>query len=115
MTKRFFLSAALAAATIVSLALSSASAIQAQEASDPAAALSAAIVAACRSNETQFSNYLTADSAAAFRVLPAEQRAAFLKRFSLSDMPGKPLRDVYKRQRHDFVSRGSLASTLTIT
>lgn len=91
MTKRFFLSAALAAATIVSLALSSAPAIQAQEGSDPAAALSAAIVAACRGNETQFSNYLTADSAAAFRVLPAEQRTAFLKRFSLSDMPGKPL------------------------
>ena len=91
MTKRFFLSAALAAATIVSLALSSAPAIEAQEASDPAAALSAALVSACRGNETQFSNYLTADSAAAFRTLPAEQRAAFLKRFSLSDLPGKPL------------------------
>jgi type II secretory pathway pseudopilin PulG len=91
MTKQLFLSAALAAATIVSLGLSTAPAIQAQEGSDPAAALSAAIVAACRGNETQFSNYLTADNATAFRALPAEQRAAFLKRFSLSDMPGKPL------------------------
>jgi type II secretory pathway pseudopilin PulG len=91
MTKQLFLSAALAAASIVSLGLSSAPAIQAQEGLDPAAALSAAIVAACRGNETQFSNYLTADNATAFRALPAEQRAAFLKRFSLSDMPGKPL------------------------
>jgi hypothetical protein len=49
------------------------------------------MVAACRDNEAQFSNYLTPDNAAAFRALPAEQRSAFLKRFSLSDMPGKPL------------------------
>src|ERR1700684_2916334 len=91
MTKRFFLSAALAAVTIMPLALAGSPAIKAQEASDPAAALSAAIGGACRGNEMQFSNYLTADSAAAFRALPAEQRTAFLKRFSLSDMPGKPL------------------------
>src|SRR6202046_2272726 len=91
MTIRHFLSVALAALTIVSLALAGSPAIKAQEASDPAAALSAAIVAACRGNETQFSNYLTADSATAFRALPAEQRTGFLKRVSLSDMPGKPL------------------------
>jgi hypothetical protein len=91
MTKQFLLSAALAVAAIVSLGLSGAPACQAQEGSDPAAALSAAIVAACRGNETQFSNYLTADNAAAFRALPVEQRTAFLKRFSLSDTPGKPL------------------------
>ncbi|MGD0956655.1 MAG: hypothetical protein ABR953_07465 [Candidatus Acidiferrales bacterium] len=59
--------------------------------SDPASALSAALSAACRANETQFANYLTADNAAAFRALPQEQRAAFLKRFSLADGPGKPL------------------------
>jgi hypothetical protein len=58
---------------------------------DPASALSAALSAACRANETQFANYLTADNAAAFRALPQEQRAAFLKRFSLADGPGKPL------------------------
>jgi hypothetical protein len=58
---------------------------------DPAAALSAALGAACRSNESQFANYLTADNAAAFRALPQEQRTAFLKRFSLADAPGKPL------------------------
>jgi hypothetical protein len=91
MTKQFFLRATLAAAAIVSSALSGAPALQAQAGSDPTAALSAAIVAACRNNETQFSNYLTADNAAAFRALPVEQRTAFLKRFSLSDMPGKPL------------------------
>ncbi len=91
MTNRFFFSAALAVVTMVFLGFSSAPAMQAQEASDPAAALSAAIVAACRGNEAQFSNYLTADSATAFRALPAQQRTEFLKRFSLSDRPGKPL------------------------
>lgn len=58
---------------------------------DPAAALSAALTAACRASQTQFANYLTADNAAAFRELSADQRAAFLERFSLSDEPGKLL------------------------
>jgi len=66
------------------------SAQQAQQ-SDPAAALAAAITAACRANETQFANYLTADNAAAFRALSADRRAAFLRRFSLADDPGNPL------------------------
>jgi hypothetical protein len=88
MTNRFFLSSA---ATILFFGFFGTPAIQVQEASDPAAALSAAIVAACRGNEAQFSNYLTADSATAFRALPAQQRTEFLKRFSLSDRPGKPL------------------------
>ena len=60
-------------------------------ASDAASALSAALSAACRANETQFVNYLTADNAAAFRALPATQRTAFVKRFALTDDPGKPL------------------------
>lgn len=59
--------------------------------SDPAAALSAALAAACRANETQFANYLTADNATAFRALPADQRATFLKHLSVTDEPGKPL------------------------
>jgi hypothetical protein len=58
---------------------------------DPAAALSAAFMAACRANETQFATYLTTDNAAAFRALPADRRTAFLKRFALSDQTGKPL------------------------
>ncbi len=58
---------------------------------DPATALSAALMAACRVNETQFANYLTADNAAAFKNLPSDQRTAFMERFSLSDQPGKPL------------------------
>jgi hypothetical protein len=90
MTKRFH-SAARAAIVALSLLVPNAPNLSPQEASDPVAALSAAIVAACRDNEAQFLNYFTADNAAAFRALPAEQRAAFLKRFSLSDMPGKPL------------------------
>jgi len=102
MTKQFFLSAALAAATIVLSALTGAPAAQAQASSDPTTALSAAIVAACRNNETQFSNYLTSDNATAFRALPPEQRTAFLKRFSLSDMPGKPLSST-DQQNHSLI------------
>jgi type II secretory pathway pseudopilin PulG len=66
---------------------------QAQDnpASDAASALSAALSAACRANETQFANYLTADNAAAFRALPSTQRVAFVRRFALTDDPGKPL------------------------
>ncbi len=90
MTNRFC-AAALTAILILSRMIPNAPTWGAQEASDPVAALSAAIVAACRDNETQFLNYFTSDNAAAFRALPAEQRAAFLKRFSLSDVPGKPL------------------------
>ncbi|MGA8145063.1 MAG: hypothetical protein WB987_14345 [Candidatus Acidiferrales bacterium] len=64
---------------------------QETSASDASTTLSAALSAACRANETQFANYLTADNAAAFRALPANQRSAFVKRFALTDDPGKPL------------------------
>lgn len=75
------------------LALLSADRVWAQDGRepDPASALSAALGAACRANEEQFANYLTADNAAAFRALPPEQRAALLKRFSLADGAGKTL------------------------
>ena len=59
--------------------------------SEPAAALSAALAAACRAQADTFVKYLTADNAAAFRAMPEEQRAAFMKRLSLSDEAGKPL------------------------
>jgi len=59
--------------------------------SEPVAALTAALSAACRANETQFENYLTVDNAAAFRALPQDQRSAMLKRLSLGDEAGKPL------------------------
>ena len=54
MTKSFLRSALLATAVIVSLLLPSAPTLNAQDASDPSTALSAAIVAACRDNEAQF-------------------------------------------------------------
>jgi hypothetical protein len=67
--------------------------VHAQEAhdSEPAAALSAALAAACRANAETFAKYLTADNATAFRAMPEDQRAAFMKRLSLSDEAGKPL------------------------
>jgi hypothetical protein len=58
---------------------------------EPPAALSAALAAACRANADTFAKYLTADNAAAFRALPEDQRAAFMKRLSLIDEAGKPL------------------------
>jgi len=84
--------ACLAAAFIVCTLVSCASA-RAQDGreTDPASALSSALTAACRGNETQFANYLTADNAPAFRALPRDQRSDLLKRFSLIDDPGKPL------------------------
>jgi hypothetical protein len=84
--------AALLAASISFALLVSASA-GAQEAreSDPSSVLSAALVAACRANETQFANYLTAENKTAFLALPEEQRRSFLKRMSLTEDPGQPL------------------------
>ncbi len=67
--------------------------VRAQEGreTDPVASLAAALSAACRANETQFENYLTADNASAFRALPPDQREAVLKRLALSDQTGRPL------------------------
>jgi len=67
--------------------------IRAQEGreNDPVASLAAALSAACRANEAQFENYLTADNASAFRALPPDQRGAVLKRLALSDQTGRPL------------------------
>jgi type II secretory pathway pseudopilin PulG len=83
------------AALFAAIVLATAAAMsgQAQEAhdSESPAALSAALAAACRANGDQFAKYLTADNAAAFRAMPEEQRASFMKRLSLSDEPGKPL------------------------
>jgi len=67
--------------------------VEAQEGreTDPAASLTAALSAACRSNEAEFENYLTTDNASAFRALPPDQRTAVLKRLALSEQTGKPL------------------------
>jgi type II secretory pathway pseudopilin PulG len=79
------------------LALAMAPGAQAQtqateaQVSGPSSALASLLSAACRANQTDFSSYLTADSAAAFRVLSDDQRAEFMKRFSLSDTSGRPL------------------------
>lgn len=57
---------------------------------DPAAALADVLSAACRGDETAFANAFTADNAAAYRALPAEERARLLQRFSLADTTGRP-------------------------
>lgn len=82
---------ALSAVVFVALFFAAVASAQDGKESDPAAALTSALTAACRANETQFANYLTADNAAAFRALPEDQRSAILQRLSLSDQNGKPL------------------------
>jgi hypothetical protein len=67
--------------------------LRAQESGEPdsATALSDALVAACKADESQFASFLAGDNPAAFRALPAAQRTEFVKRISLTDLPGKPL------------------------
>lgn len=93
MNMRQIISAALALILNTCAALGVPAIARAQEAStsDPGTALSAALSAACRANETQFANYLTTENATAFRALPAAQRTAFVRRFALTDDAGKPL------------------------
>jgi hypothetical protein len=57
----------------------------------PASALASLLSAACKADQPEFATHLTADSAAAFRTLSDDQRAEFMKRFSLSDASGRPL------------------------
>jgi hypothetical protein len=59
--------------------------------SGPAAALADALTAACVADHVRFANHLTGANAAAFRALTPEQQADLIKRFSLTDQPGKPL------------------------
>src|ERR1700683_1159394 len=58
---------------------------------DPPAAVISALSAACKQDEAGFSKYLTKENAESFHGLPIDQRKAVLRRFSLSDDPGKPL------------------------
>lgn len=57
----------------------------------PEKALSEALVAACRQNETQFAVYLTRENAAEFLKLPANQRTVLMQRFVALDTAGRPL------------------------
>jgi hypothetical protein len=59
--------------------------------SGPAAALADVLSAACRGDEAAFGNSFTADNAAAYRGLPADERKRLMERFSLSDNTGRPM------------------------
>jgi hypothetical protein len=82
---------ALCLACVFALSIPVRAAAQDGHETEPAASLASALSAACRANEAEFENYLTADNASAFRALPADQRAAVLKRLALSEQTGKPL------------------------
>jgi len=85
--------AIVAATMAMCLALAPARLARAQEAQEtnPAAALTSALLGACRQNEAAFARYLTADNAAAYLKLPEEQRHELMKRFVLVADPGRPL------------------------
>jgi len=55
-------------------------------------ALASVLSAACRQNDAQFADYLTAANAQAYRELPFPPRNAILKRLVLLEDPGRPLR-----------------------
>ena len=57
----------------------------------PAPALMAALNAACRQDNANFSSYLTVANTAAFNKLPSDERISFMERFVLLDTPGRPL------------------------
>jgi hypothetical protein len=57
----------------------------------PTAALTSALVAACRQNQDVFVRYLPAESAVAFRALPSSQRAALMQRLVAVSDAGTPL------------------------
>jgi hypothetical protein len=87
MQRRAIISALIAAA----LVSSPASRAQDGKETEPVAALAAALTAACRANESQFVNYLTAENAAVYKTLSSDQKTQFMLRFSLSDQAGRPL------------------------
>jgi len=93
MSSHFPMRAALAFASAAVFLFFTVSPTSAQETAgtDASSALSSALSAACRANDTQFADFLSGSNPAAFRALPATQRAEFLKHISLSDEPGKPL------------------------
>ena len=91
-TKRLFASAlALFVSTICFPHIAAARQSQSNPAAAAESALTDALSAACREDETEFATFLTAENAAAYRALPAPQRTAVMKRFVLLDEPGKPL------------------------
>jgi hypothetical protein len=62
---------------------------QGQEA-DPVTALAAALLAACRQQESTFAIYLTAEGQRTFETLPQAYRIELMKRFSLLESAGRP-------------------------
>ncbi len=57
---------------------------------NPIAALTSALVAACRQTESAFVNYLTDENQTAFRKLPPQQRLNLMRRLVLLEVPGRP-------------------------
>ena len=78
--------------------------------SNPAAALTSALVAACRQSDAGFAHYITAESAESFQALAVEQRKTLLGRLSLLGGPGRPLVSTDAQNRTVLRCEGSSAT-----
>jgi hypothetical protein len=82
-----------AAALLVFLCAASAASAQkvSPAVTDVATALTGALSAACKEDDTAFAPFLTSENAAEFQNLVGPQRTAFMKRIVQLDDPGRPL------------------------
>jgi type II secretory pathway pseudopilin PulG len=88
LTAHFVLAIAFAAAGLLSATTARS---QQAAAAGPETALSGVLSAACRQDSAAFTNFLTADNAAAYRSLAGPQQTALMKRFVLLEDPGRTL------------------------
>ena len=88
---------------------------QAVVAPDPTPTLTAALSAACREDDSNFSHYLTVANSAAFNNLSPDERVAFMQRFVLLDTKGRPLLSTTTQGRQALLCGAADASqTLTL-
>lgn len=87
---RAFVSTIAAAALMLPLCAVGALAQETQPA-PPSAALVDALSSACRGDAKEFANDLTQANSTAFLALPENERAAFLSRLAMGDVPGHAL------------------------
>lgn len=82
---------------------------------DPTPTLTAALSAACREDDSNFSHYLTAANSTAFSKLAPDERVAFMQRFVLLDTKGRPLLSTTTQGRQELLCGAADASqTLTL-
>jgi hypothetical protein len=79
---------------------------------NPVAALTSALIAACRQSESVFVNYLTDENQMAFRELPPQQRLNLMQRLVLLEEPGSPQVDYAAAGRTVLTCKSAHASVV---